>query len=48
MPPIPIRKEKGSKEEKPISTQKSQKINEELYISKISPKIKENDHEDNF
>ena len=33
-PPFPIQ---------PISTQKSQKINDELYTGKISPKPKEND-----
>ena len=34
IPPFPIQ---------PISTQKSQKINDELYTGKISPKPKEND-----
>ena len=33
MPSLPIRKEKGAKEEKPISMQKIQKINDELYYS---------------
>ena len=48
IPPLPILKEKGIKEKKPISRKKSQKINDELYISKSPPKIKENGHGENF
>ena len=48
MPPLPLLKEKWAKEEKPISAQKSQKINDGLYISKSPPKIKENGDGEKF